>query len=184
MGLEPSWPVPPLRRPAGHRARPVARAALAVPSRLPATATWCAAGSSTSSWPTSRRRRGRAAPGHRGGGPAVDGASCAARRCKATGTTRCGRATSWSPRAPTPLRSPARQSRTRDGPRAWPSGATAARPTTTRRGSSRRSTCATATAIRCPATAGSSPSATAPINVGIGLLSTFSTSRASTPPTS
>src|SRR5437763_1405562 len=74
----------------------------------------------------------------------------------------CGPATWWWPTAPTPA-SDVRWVRraTAITRSAWPSGGTSSRPATTSRGSRAISTSATRRGTCCPATAGSSRSATA-----------------------
>ena len=149
--------------------------------RVPAaTATSCAAATSTGWWPTNAVAAGATLlAGHRGdrAGRSTAG-SCAGAvvQTDRRGVARraCGPATSWWPTAPTAASAgPSARSAPRSGPTARPSARTGRRPATPSRGSSRRSTSRTATATRCPATAGSSRSATARVNIGVGLLSTF-----------
>ena len=106
-------------------------------------------------------------PGHRGAPPDPARRPAGRRGGEGQGQRR-------GPRDPRPLRRdrrrvavalrPGARHQPRQAPtrRAWPSAATSRARCTPTRGSSRRSTCATATATPCPATAGSSRAATGP----------------------
>ena len=172
--------LPALRRAAVDRPRRDARAGLARAPRLPALRLRRA--------PPRPRRDGRG-PGGEGRGDAAGrpprrssplrrgrprhrrGAS----RTSETGTgSRCGPGTSWSPTVPTPG-SGGRSARpaTATTRWAWRCGATSTARTTTSPGSRATSTSATASGNHLPGYGWVFPVGDGTVNVGVGLLSTF-----------
>ena len=170
MGLEPrAQPVPPLPRACGRRAWAASSSSSGRRTRSTrSTATSCAAASSTrSSPPTPPRAGATLLEGHEAVHPLIErgfvrGAVGAASRRRAPIDVRAELHRS-SPTAPTAASvGPSARSGLASGRTARRSARTGSRRSTPSRGSSRRSTSRTATATRCPATAGSSRSATAP----------------------
>ena len=173
-----SWRAPALRRPALDRPRRDPRAAVARAPRLPRLRLRRAPPRPRPDGRRRGRRRGRRGldraprPSPRWSRTAWSWArSIEARRRRAS---RCGPATWWSPTAPTPA------SGGRSAPRAtaptrsaWRCGATSPARSTTSRGSRATSTCATATATTCPGYGWIFPVGDGTVNVGVGLLSTF-----------
>ena len=154
------------------------------------TATSCAAATSTRSSPTNAVAAGATVlAGHRG----HRARSSSAGFVRGAVVERRPTADRVEIRAELRRRRRRRQQPLRPGPRHRPrprvartarrSAATGRRPRTPSRGSSRRSTSRTATATRCPATAGSSRSATARSTSASACCRRSATSRASTPPT-